>query len=80
MTPANGHVVLHGAVGALAARDGAGVDTVVVLAGALRPAVGVLVTLSLCRKVKSSSDLAGARTDRTLSTALLQGRLFNRSR
>jgi len=43
----DGHVVLHGAVGALPAGDGTGVDTVVVLTGALRPTVRVLVTLAL---------------------------------
>ena len=46
-TPADSHVVLHGAVGALAAGDGARVDALVVLAGALGAAVLVLVTLTL---------------------------------
>ena len=45
--PADRHVVLHGAVGALAAGDGARVDALVVLAGPLGAAVLVLVTLTL---------------------------------
>lgn len=46
-TPADCNMVLDGAVGALAAGDGAGVDTIVVLAGTLGAAVLVLVTLAL---------------------------------
>ena len=44
---ADGHVVLHGAVRPGPARDGAGVHTLVVLAGARGPAVRVLVALAL---------------------------------
>lgn len=46
-TPADSHVVLHGAVSPLATRQAAGVHTLVVLTGALWSTVRVLVTLPL---------------------------------
>lgn len=46
-TPANGHMVLHGAVGTLATRDGTRVDALVVLTRSLWSTVLVLIALSL---------------------------------
>jgi len=46
-TPTDGNVILHSAVSSLATGDGAGINTLVVLAGALWATVGVLVTFSL---------------------------------